>query len=547
MSSQLEIDKKKLAEKHKRILTDLLKKEGNNVCADCFTSNPRWASWNLGVFLCIRCGGVHRAMGTHISKVKSLSLDNWTPDQIEHFRGLGNSVANQYFYPNVEQKYIQRSDGQLERYIRDKYERRLYIDRANRQKDPTVVTSSAATSQNTYSASNYNSATTLENKKIRGMTKLKEMGFANVKSNLEALVRANYELSGAVRILTGGSPSPVSYPYPRSDPKIKQLVAMGFEDYAKNVTALTRCNGDVFAAIDFLVANPKIDSTITTTNLQVKSNQPSNFTQKPVPPPKKSFDSKPSNPINLLDMNSLDIQDSPASSTSKNPEPTNVFGDFVGAPDNSTLLPSNSNKIPLETSEKKNMEPVQQEKSVFDSDFIKSLYAATPTSSFNTNQQEKQNTVNNYEHFGKEAPPALGTSNLQNNSNKPSNFSEIRQDFASLSSNAFETYGNFKTEPLRKTNTQTSSFFGESDSKPTSNNQFNNDFTTNFSSDFNSGLSNDIFAADYSANKKSDIIGIDNVPTLSTTGYSLSVDQSPWAQSSSASNKQPNDKFDLMF
>jgi stromal membrane-associated protein len=36
-----------------------------------------------GVLLCIRCSGIHRGMGTHISKVKSIDLDAWTPEQME--------------------------------------------------------------------------------------------------------------------------------------------------------------------------------------------------------------------------------------------------------------------------------------------------------------------------------------------------------------------------------------------------------------------------------------------------------------------------------
>ena len=47
-----------------------------------FDSGPRWASWNLGVFLCIRCAGIHRNLGVHISKVKSVNLDTWTPEQL---------------------------------------------------------------------------------------------------------------------------------------------------------------------------------------------------------------------------------------------------------------------------------------------------------------------------------------------------------------------------------------------------------------------------------------------------------------------------------
>jgi hypothetical protein len=45
--------------------------------------DPRWASYSLGVFLCIRCASLHRKMGTHISKVKSVSMDCWTLQEIQ--------------------------------------------------------------------------------------------------------------------------------------------------------------------------------------------------------------------------------------------------------------------------------------------------------------------------------------------------------------------------------------------------------------------------------------------------------------------------------
>lgn len=44
---------------------------------------PRWASWNLGIFICIRCAGIHRNLGVHISKVKSVNLDQWTQEQVQ--------------------------------------------------------------------------------------------------------------------------------------------------------------------------------------------------------------------------------------------------------------------------------------------------------------------------------------------------------------------------------------------------------------------------------------------------------------------------------
>ncbi|GJM98315.1 hypothetical protein PR202_ga15311 [Eleusine coracana subsp. coracana] len=76
---------------------DLLRKVvGNNNCADCGAAEPDWASLNLGVLLCIECSGVHRNLGVHISKVRSLTLDVrvWEPSVINLFQSLGNTFAN---------------------------------------------------------------------------------------------------------------------------------------------------------------------------------------------------------------------------------------------------------------------------------------------------------------------------------------------------------------------------------------------------------------------------------------------------------------------
>ncbi|EEE70028.1 hypothetical protein OsJ_29976 [Oryza sativa Japonica Group] len=76
---------------------DLLRKVvGNNICADCGAAEPDWASLNLGILLCIECSGVHRNLGVHISKVRSLTLDVrvWEPSVINLFQSLGNTFAN---------------------------------------------------------------------------------------------------------------------------------------------------------------------------------------------------------------------------------------------------------------------------------------------------------------------------------------------------------------------------------------------------------------------------------------------------------------------
>ncbi|AIN99982.1 hypothetical protein LPMP_290320 [Leishmania panamensis] len=65
----------------------------NNVCADCGETGTRWASVNHGVFVCIRCSGVHRSLGVHISKIKSTNMDRWSLAEVRLMKAIGNVAA----------------------------------------------------------------------------------------------------------------------------------------------------------------------------------------------------------------------------------------------------------------------------------------------------------------------------------------------------------------------------------------------------------------------------------------------------------------------
>ncbi|KAK7264157.1 hypothetical protein RJT34_31761 [Clitoria ternatea] len=69
---------------------------GNDKCAECSAPEPDWASLNLGILLCIECSGVHRNLGVHVSKVRSITLDVrvWEPTVMELFDNLGNAYCN---------------------------------------------------------------------------------------------------------------------------------------------------------------------------------------------------------------------------------------------------------------------------------------------------------------------------------------------------------------------------------------------------------------------------------------------------------------------
>ncbi|KAM6082940.1 stromal membrane-associated protein 1 isoform 2-T2 [Chlamydotis macqueenii] len=117
-------------EQHQAILAKLLREEDNKYCADCEAKGPRWASWNTGVFICIRCAGIHRNLGVHISRVKSVNLDQWTPEQIQCMQEMGNTKARLLYEANLPENFRRpQTDQAVEFFIRDKYEKKKYYDK----------------------------------------------------------------------------------------------------------------------------------------------------------------------------------------------------------------------------------------------------------------------------------------------------------------------------------------------------------------------------------------------------------------------------------
>lgn len=111
----------------KRRLKDLLLQSDNRACADCGAPDPKWASANIGVFICLKCCGVHRSLGTHISKVLSVTLDEWTDDEIDAMVEVGgNASANSIYEAFIPEGYPKPGpdSGHEERakFIRSKYE-----------------------------------------------------------------------------------------------------------------------------------------------------------------------------------------------------------------------------------------------------------------------------------------------------------------------------------------------------------------------------------------------------------------------------------------
>ncbi|KAI4385824.1 hypothetical protein MLD38_003817 [Melastoma candidum] len=116
---------------------------GNNFCAECSSPEPDWASLNLGILLCIECSGLHRNLGVHISKVRSVTLDVrvWEPTILDLFKVLGNTYCNSIWEALLQgTKRLEESEGmikpcpsdavlQKEKYIQMKYVGKVFIDK----------------------------------------------------------------------------------------------------------------------------------------------------------------------------------------------------------------------------------------------------------------------------------------------------------------------------------------------------------------------------------------------------------------------------------
>eukprot|EP01132_Coremiostelium_polycephalum_P011617 gene11617-14225_t len=117
-------------EVNQQVLRILQKVGGNNICADCDSPDPDWASINLGILICKTCSGVHRSLGTHISKVRSLTLDKWSPENIWFMKEVGNTKFNLLFehHTSDQVKPTEKSDrATKEQWIRAKYKNKEFI------------------------------------------------------------------------------------------------------------------------------------------------------------------------------------------------------------------------------------------------------------------------------------------------------------------------------------------------------------------------------------------------------------------------------------
>ena len=81
--------------------------------------------------MCLDCSGIHRNLGSHISKVRSLTLDTdcWREEMIIYFESIGNATFNSVWESCLPSAALHPKDFRNLPALRESYIRRKYIDR----------------------------------------------------------------------------------------------------------------------------------------------------------------------------------------------------------------------------------------------------------------------------------------------------------------------------------------------------------------------------------------------------------------------------------
>ena len=113
-------------------IQEIVSLDENSKCFDCGTQKPKWSSINNGIFLCLKCAGIHRNLGLNISVIRSLQIDSWNEKQILFLKKGGNGKLKNFFLEynitsnnSIDEKYKSKASDYYRKNLRNEVEKEL--------------------------------------------------------------------------------------------------------------------------------------------------------------------------------------------------------------------------------------------------------------------------------------------------------------------------------------------------------------------------------------------------------------------------------------
>ena len=113
-------------------IQEIVSLDENSKCFDCGAQKPKWSSIKNGIFLCLKCAGIHRNLGLNISVIRSLQIDSWNEKQILFLKKGGNGKLKNFFLEynitsnnSIDEKYKSKASDYYRKNLRNEVEKEL--------------------------------------------------------------------------------------------------------------------------------------------------------------------------------------------------------------------------------------------------------------------------------------------------------------------------------------------------------------------------------------------------------------------------------------
>ncbi|CDS36034.1 Arf GTPase activating protein [Echinococcus multilocularis] len=231
---------RKSQESSAKTLRDLASIQENRFCFDCGQRGPTYINISIGSFVCTGCGG---ALRKYNQRVKSMSVSNFSSQEIDFIKHRGNKACGKIYLALCDGKEPDERNSDFDDYLRLKYQ----VQKWYRTPDPAVEEEAFRENEEALSRASQNSTTKVNHISANAAAGLIILNNRSLPTSLCKPPNSTQASSEITSDKTG-----TSNPCPVSTPNISQQQSSLFSSTTENDCVFP----DPFA--EFVAARPAI-------------------------------------------------------------------------------------------------------------------------------------------------------------------------------------------------------------------------------------------------------------------------------------------------